>query len=436
MAPPPKKRKANLANALASHNQRKAEKAHQVKVDEAVKRKKISAAGGGAKKVKANDGNVRGKGKEEGSRQAIQRLLAEDQDSNSAMGATSPASGSIASSSRSNHPFHPLDTILLLGEGDFSFTLSLATHPIHPHSPSRIVATSFEPSLSSLKAKYPQTAPRNVEKLESLGVTLRFGVDAAAPLRDVLIKKWCDPSGPTKGFTKVWWGFPHAGGGEKDEARNVAANQLMLCRAFVGLRGVMRRGGKRPRYARKGVKGKGKGPKQPQGDEEEDAEDADFPLSDEDEDEPTAFSGTSTSAYPPRPLPPSHLASSLLITLRPVKPYTLWSLPQLGSHRLADLYPLVLHNAPALPRGAPRNPTIVEIKDAERNGGNWEVWRSVEFRPGDWEGYRHVTTSGGREAHDKGGGGRGSGLLDGDEETGKGSAECRTWEFGLSGTAQ
>ena len=80
-----------------------------------------------------------------------------------------------ASSSRSStqrappkrhaRPFLPDDTILLVGEGNFSFTLSLLSEP-HNHSPSQILATSYDTE-DEVYSKYPD-AREIVAKIRAL----------------------------------------------------------------------------------------------------------------------------------------------------------------------------------------------------------------------------------------------------------------------------
>lgn len=70
-------------------------------------------------------------------------------------------------------PFSPEDTILLVGEGDLSFSRALVEH----HHCGNVTATVLEPSLEELVAKYPH-AKENVEKLEAEGSKVTYGVDA------------------------------------------------------------------------------------------------------------------------------------------------------------------------------------------------------------------------------------------------------------------
>lgn len=76
-------------------------------------------------------------------------------------------------------PFSPTDRILLVGEGDFSFSHSLLT----AHGCTHLVATSYD-TASALRSKYPQAASNiasleaEEEEEEEEGCVVRYGVDA------------------------------------------------------------------------------------------------------------------------------------------------------------------------------------------------------------------------------------------------------------------
>ncbi|KAL6511868.1 hypothetical protein OROGR_021465 [Orobanche gracilis] len=88
--------------------------------------------------------------------------------------------------------------ILLVGEGDFSFSLSLG---MAFGSATNIVATTLD-SYDGLINKY-KNARANVAILRSLGATISYGVDATnmADLPDLRWKK----------FDRIIYNFPHAG---------------------------------------------------------------------------------------------------------------------------------------------------------------------------------------------------------------------------------
>ncbi|KAL6712808.1 hypothetical protein ACLMJK_009649 [Lecanora helva] len=123
-------------------------------------------------------------------------------------------------------PFLPTDRILLVGEGDFSFSRSLLTE----HGCSSLIATSYDKQ-SVVTTKYPQ-ARTHVQALEAEDdCKVLYGVDA------VKLGK----SGVTDGggkevkkgnFDKVVFNFPHVGGLTRDVNRQVRYNQELLVGFF------------------------------------------------------------------------------------------------------------------------------------------------------------------------------------------------------------
>lgn len=99
-------------------------------------------------------------------------------------------------------PFAPTDTVLLLGEANFSFSLSLLSLPVkHRPRPNHILATSYDDE-KTCYAKYPD-ALENVTRLRAGGVRVEFGVDAGN------LEK-CKAVGKGR-WSKVVFNFPHAG---------------------------------------------------------------------------------------------------------------------------------------------------------------------------------------------------------------------------------
>lgn len=70
-------------------------------------------------------------------------------------------------------PFSPEDAILLVGEGDLSFSRALVEH----HYCENITATVLESNLEDLSAKYPQVQD-NIHVIEAEGGKVLYGVDA------------------------------------------------------------------------------------------------------------------------------------------------------------------------------------------------------------------------------------------------------------------
>lgn len=473
--------KKNLRNALATHQHHRAIQAHEAKVEAAKKRKEdsIHGRGGGANK------------KRKGRLERLGGLSSEG--GNAETSSDVSATINVKGKQKMVEPFKKDDTILLVGEGDFSFTLSLLSPP-HSHSPLRVLASSFDSEASCI-AKYPR-AKDNIAAIRALlqsaigsstassstatAEILRFNVDAGDLTSDKIVKKWCQGSGSSNknsrgGFSKVWFGFPHVGQGHKDEQRNVLANQLLLLRFLVSAAPLLSQGS-RPKYALDNEQGGNRGTKRKQAEESEEEEEptddieddegfaagqlegavirreeetSEDPLDLDPEEALAKFNTTdgdldslsmpSSSAATWPPLPPPR-AGSILISLRNSKPYTLWTVPQLGT-KLTSLLPPIASTAPALPKGL-KAPTLKDIarlfpepselppatkggKPRKRDAG-YDLWRSFRFEPSMWKEYRHVRTIGSLTA-DKETEGRDD-LLSKAEA---GHGECRTWEFGL-----
>ncbi|XP_038978525.1 LOW QUALITY PROTEIN: heavy metal-associated isoprenylated plant protein 41-like [Phoenix dactylifera] len=96
-----------------------------------------------------------------------------------------------------NH-YSSVHEILLVGEGDFSFSLSLA-HAFG--SASNIVATSLD-SHDDVVAKYAK-AKAHLESLEKMGATILHGVDATKMKLHTDLKM--------REFDRIVFNFPHAG---------------------------------------------------------------------------------------------------------------------------------------------------------------------------------------------------------------------------------
>jgi hypothetical protein len=97
-------------------------------------------------------------------------------------------------------PFDKSDTILLLGEANFSFSTSLLLPP-HELPPHQILATSYDTERECY-LKYPD-AEGNVTKLREAGVKVEFKVDAGN------LEK-CKAVGKGR-WSRVIFNFPHAG---------------------------------------------------------------------------------------------------------------------------------------------------------------------------------------------------------------------------------
>ena len=101
-------------------------------------------------------------------------------------------------------PFAPTDTILLIGEGNFSFAYALAVNPpsqLQYLPPQNITATAYDTEEECL-AKYAD-AQEKIAVLKVKGVNIFFGVDATK------LEKVSQLKG--KRWDKVVWNFPHEG---------------------------------------------------------------------------------------------------------------------------------------------------------------------------------------------------------------------------------
>ncbi|KAG7099872.1 hypothetical protein E1B28_001675 [Marasmius oreades] len=288
-------------------------------------------------------------------------------------------------------PFLPTDTILLVGEGNFSFAralvscqspLSSSSTPSSPSSsnashdqhlslvllaqlpPNNVTATAYDTE-EECYAKYPE-ASDVVKDLRSKGVEVVFGVDAAK--LEVLAKR----KGKGKGkelrkWDKVVWNFPHAGKGITDQDRNILSNQLLIL-GFLRSAAKVLKEGPVPDI----TSSTGKKRKRRDDDEDEDSDEEDLTH-----------------------LPSAGSRGTVLITLRNVPPYTLWDVPKLAK------------NPPPPKQGStPPNP-------------KYTLLRSFAFYRGLWKGYEHRMTKGER--------------VHGAGRTGEGG-EDRTWEFCLKDT--
>ncbi|RMZ87006.1 hypothetical protein DV736_g5769, partial [Chaetothyriales sp. CBS 134916] len=173
-------------------------------------------------------------------------------------------------------PFGPLDNVLLVGEGDFSFALSL----VKQYEPASVIATCFDSERELLK-KYPGVKETLVQIEQDLPNTQRptitanihddsfegfspTATDATSPIdrrRDsdepgianeqtlcrimydidatklsTVHKKILHPFGP---FTKIVFNFPHVGGLSTDVNRQVRSNQQLLVGFFTSAKSLL-----------------------------------------------------------------------------------------------------------------------------------------------------------------------------------------------------
>lgn len=220
-------------------------------------------------------------------------------------------------------------------------------------TPHLLTATSYD-SAQSVHDKYPD-AKLHIDALLAAGATVLYSVDATALAKTAALKG--------REFDRVVFNFPHTGQGITDQQRNVRANQTLLLLFLRSVAPLLRQGEASVAEASgKGKKGKGKKRRAESDDEDEAA------VADEEDDPTTNLAGIT----PPHP----KTKGTVLITLRTALPYSLWSVPHLGT-KGPLLAPSILPRP--LPKG--KQPT-------------YKIKRSFEFDLRDYEGYEHRRTVG------------------------------------------
>jgi len=327
------------------------------------------AAGRKAGKTEKEEGEGRGEGAE------------------ASTSTSTSTSAAAAAASLATIPFEHDDTILLLGEANFSFAhaLLLRHHPGH-----LICATAYD-SEAECEEKYPD-AKKHIKALRDAGARVLFGVDAGALEKSKEV-------GKGRRFSRVVFNFPHTGKGITDQDRNVRSNQEMLLRTLRSVSAVLtegpsafpivevKRGKKKVTVIKAAKKQK---PAKPASDDDEDvpeAEDIDF----DDED------GTLARRAAPASFTPPNREGTLLVTLLDQNPYTLW-----------DIKGLATRPPPLCPGTKVAQP-------------KYRLLRSFEFVPAAYPGYAHRRTIGWRE---------GKSFANNEEIVGR-KGRARTWEFAL-----
>ncbi len=306
------------------------------------------------------------------------------------------------------YPFEKDDTILLIGEANFSYALALLQAP-HNHQAHLILATSYD-SEETCYTKYPDSE-EIVQRIRGLGGKVQFEVDGR------YLERYPSVTGSTKSkrrtngekWSKIVFNFPHVGAGIKDQDRNILTNQEMLMSFLKSASGQLSDG---PGWFDKPARGKGKGRtsrntkatkgKKNDNDDDDDEEqidqikevDDDMELENEgitseEEEDQTPITNTLKRFVTP------HRQGTILITLRNAPPYTLWEVPRLATH-------------------PPRTTGIVSGQPRYR------ICRFFAFDPALYPGYEHRRTLGFKEGVSKGG----------NEEILRGGGG-RTWEFAL-----
>ncbi|CBQ72376.1 conserved hypothetical protein [Sporisorium reilianum SRZ2] len=468
------KKKGNLKAALHGHFAQQEQRAREKAAQEAARRKALSIS-------KSGDGRTK---------TAKRRPSAySSHDDDAAAG--NDASSSLEFAPRIENrkylpqPFARDDTILIVGEANFSFTLSLLVAP-RSHPPSQILATAYD-SEQECFSKYPD-ARENVDKIRRIAGRddiVLFGVDAGQ------LEKYKQVTGATKAkslgrnlddeysgsssgsigqrrWSKVWFGFPHVGAGHKDETRNVLANQLLILRFLVSVAPYLTVGAL-PAHAPGASTASSR---RAGSDDEDDLDDAqpdeeaelDLLGSAATDADQSILDDTQARISALQPFVPPSRQGSVLITLRNASPYTLWDVANLAK-RLPQMLPVIASTAPALPKGV-KKPTLKDLTanglstlspnnlhsraagQTKTGGGgvdasgvkryrSYHLWRSFEFDPTEWRGYQHRRTVGWIEGVSSSANedllrSRSNQREEANVRASKaGGGECRTWEFGL-----
>jgi 25S rRNA (uracil2634-N3)-methyltransferase len=304
------------------------------------------------------------------------------------------AAAAAAAASRAVIPLEHDDTILLLGEANFSFAVSLLTRG---HSGHLLCATAFD-SEAECVDKYPDAA-EHIERLRDAGARVAFNVDGGALEKPATAK--AVGKGPR--WSRVVFNFPHVGKGIQDQDRNVRSNQEMLLRTMRSVAPLLTVGPSAFPLVEVKVKGKKKAIKMPKPKAKALFKRADSPDVSEDEAGAEAAFDDDDDPFPKpsRPVPasfsPPNKEGSLLITLLDQNPYALWGAKALATH------PPVLCPGTKLAQ-----PT-------------YRLLRSFEFVPQAYPGYAHRRTIGWRE---------GKSFSNNEEILGR-KGRARTWEFAL-----
>lgn len=307
-------------------------------------------------------------------------------------------------------PFTKADQVLLVGEGDFSFTASLAVY----HEVSSITATCFD-TQPVLEGKYPDTK-RRIEKLNAkvpqqqqldvndidiktteegptdlskstepewngfsssnsddeedkdrdkaqpqpkpknhIPMTVLYGIDATK--LSTTHKKILRPYSP---FTKIVFNFPHVGGLSTDVNRQVRANQQLLVGFFNAAKSLLATPSNPVRRIQFPPSAYEYDPDEYISDNEDDDHDDFLPSS--------------------KIKPGSSGGSQILVTLFEGEPYTLWNIRDLARHsglKVVESFKFPWSAYPGY-RHARTIGDIVTGKDRGDEGKRKGAWRGEE----------------------------------------------------------
>ncbi|EJS43314.1 YIL096C [Saccharomyces arboricola H-6] len=137
-------------------------------------------------------------------------------------------------------PFEKNETLMLCGEGDFSFAKSIVEQGYIESK--NLIITSYDSSVNELKLKYPHTFEENYEYLKNLNIPIVFQIDVAKLVKSFKISKnntWfkiinrlSDHNWGNKPLQNILFNFPHNGKGIKDQDRNIREHQELVFAFF------------------------------------------------------------------------------------------------------------------------------------------------------------------------------------------------------------
>lgn len=137
-------------------------------------------------------------------------------------------------------PFEKDETLMLCGEGDFSFARSIVEQGYIESD--NLIITSYDNSVNELKLKYPHTFEENYQFLKDLNIPIFFQIDVTKLVKSFKISKnnsWfktinrlSDHRWGNKPLQNIVFNFPHNGKGIKDQERNIREHQELIFAFF------------------------------------------------------------------------------------------------------------------------------------------------------------------------------------------------------------
>ncbi|KAH3901260.1 related to UPF0617 protein YIL096C [Saccharomycodes ludwigii] len=133
-------------------------------------------------------------------------------------------------------PFDNEDsTVMLVGEGDFSFAKSLIVNKYIKAE--NLIVTSYDSGVKELTLKYPNSFQENYCFLTQLNIPIFFQIDVTQLIKSFKLSKrttWNKivPSFDDKKIDYIMFNFPHNGKGIKDQERNIYEHQILMSRFF------------------------------------------------------------------------------------------------------------------------------------------------------------------------------------------------------------